>query len=240
MVSQQNFIKTTNVVIDYLEGGYYHPNMLKDGRVTDSRYSASGETMFGLDRKAGAGLSIYPQWGEFWGIIDNANAANTWSWNYMGGAYKDQLKSLAGQIMYYEYSRLYYKYLSPESQSIVDSDPRLTFNFAYAAWNGEGWFNRFADVLNSAVADGATDKDTLVDLVVNARANSSNSLIAQGGAKIAQFINSLNSSTFFSAVGNFYKSNKKTINYTLAGIGVILLTVSVYFLKKKKVILSGS
>ena len=41
------------MIIDKLEGGYYHPDMLEDGRIKDSRYSASGETMMGIDRKAG-------------------------------------------------------------------------------------------------------------------------------------------------------------------------------------------
>ena len=35
-------------VIKYLEGGYYHPDMLKDGRIKDSRYGASGETTMNL------------------------------------------------------------------------------------------------------------------------------------------------------------------------------------------------
>jgi hypothetical protein len=47
------FDKITSLVIDKLEGGYYHPNMLIDGRVKDIRYSGSGETMFGIDRLKG-------------------------------------------------------------------------------------------------------------------------------------------------------------------------------------------
>jgi hypothetical protein len=69
----------------------------------------------------------------------------------------------------------------------------LVFNFAYASWNGEGWFKRFADVLNDAVAKGERNKEKLVDLVVARRTESTNSLIAQGGRKIAQFIDSLKS-----------------------------------------------
>jgi len=33
------FYNLSKVVIDKLEGGYFHPDMLKDGRVKDSRYS---------------------------------------------------------------------------------------------------------------------------------------------------------------------------------------------------------
>jgi hypothetical protein len=42
-----------NIIIEKLEGGYYHPDMLTDGRIKDGRYGGSGETMFGIDRKTG-------------------------------------------------------------------------------------------------------------------------------------------------------------------------------------------
>lgn len=191
MVNEQDFLQVTDLVIDKLEGGYYHPQMLQDGRVKDSRYSASGETMFGLDRKAGVGLSKYTGWQQFWNKIDTIGAKNKWSWNYMGGQYAPELKKLAGKVMYQEYSNLYNKYLSKESQKLVDQDPRLIFNFSYAAWNGSGWFQRFAKAMNDAVASGERNLDKLVNIVVAQRTQSSNSLIAQGGRKIAQFIDEI-------------------------------------------------
>ena len=42
--------------------------------------------------------------------------------------------------------------------------------------------------------------------------------------------------SFFSAVGVFYKSNKKKINYTLIGIITIAIAGYVYYLKKKKIV----
>lgn len=224
MVSEDKFITITDVVIDKLEGGYYHPQMLADGRVKDSRYSNSGETLFGLDRKAGAGLSKYPQWQQFWSKVDSTGASNKWSWNYMGGSQAPDLKKLAGKVMYQEYNNLYNRYLSPESQKLVDSDARLTFNFAYAAWNGSGWFQRFANALNTAVASGERNKDKLVSLVVSQRTNSSNSLIAQGGRKISGFINNIQ-------FVEFVTKNKKNILYL--GIGLILLGVSYFVFKSK-------
>lgn len=193
MVNERDFIKITDEVIDKLEGGYYHPQMLSDGRVKDSRYSKSGETMFGLDRKAGANLSVYQGYAAFWNRIDTIGAKDKWSWNYKGGQYAPELKQLAGKVMYQEYKNLYNRYLSKESQAIVDSDPRLVFNFAYASWNGSGWFQRWARAFNEAVAKGERNKDKLVDLVVTLRTGSSNSLIAQGGRKIEAFIDELRS-----------------------------------------------
>lgn len=193
MVKEQDFIKITDEVINKLEGGYYHPQMLVDGRVKDTRYSNSGETMFGLDRKAGAGLSVYEGWATFWNRIDTIGAKNNWSWNYKGGQYAPELKQIAGKVMYQEYKNLYNRYLSKESQAIVDSDPRLVFNFAYASWNGSGWFQRWAKAFNEEVAKGERNRDKLVDLVVRLRTGSSNSLIAQGGRKIQAFIDELES-----------------------------------------------
>ena len=200
--------------------------MLQDGRVKDSRYGNSGETMFGLDRKAGAGLSKYQGWATFWNKIDTIGAKDKWSWNYMGGQYAPELKKLAGKIMYQSYNSFYNDYLSPASQKLVDSDPRLTFNFAYAAWNGPGWFQRFATAMNNAVAKGERNKDKLVDLVVAQRTQSSNSLIAQGGRKIAMFIEELKAFAVKTS-----KSPKMAITIGLVAIGI---SAYLYFILRKK------
>ena len=222
MISENDFTKITDEVIDKLEGGYYHPKMLVDGRVKDSRYGASGETLYGLDRKAGAGLSRYPEWQRFWNRVDTLGASDKWSWNYKGGANAPELKKIAGQVMFKEYNRLYNKYLTPESQKIVDSDPRLVFNFAYATWNGEGWFKRFADVFNDAVAKGERNKEKLVDLVVARRTQSTNSLIAQGGRKISQFIDSLKSVAI--------QTGKN--RGALVVIGIVAIGLSIYLYRR--------
>ena len=189
-------------IIDRLEGGYYHPNMLADGRVKDKTYSQSGETMFGIDRRQGGSINTSSAGQKFWGLIDNANAANTWNWLYMGGELKTQLESLAAEMMYPLYSSMEKKYLSPKAIAIVDSDPRLQFNFIYATWNGEGWFRYFAKKLNAAIDSGVTNPDELVKIAVQARTDKDSmraygwhedaiSLISRGGEKIASFINSL-------------------------------------------------
>jgi len=189
MVNANIFLPITDLVIKHLEGGYYHPDMMKDGRVKyDPRYSTSGETMFGIDRKNGVQLAKYPEWKTFWAVIDKSGARSKWKWNYRGGTLEAELRTLAGKLMYPWFSYLFTKYLSPAAQSLVSSDARLILHFAYAAWNGAGWFERFAKMINSQVAAGQTDVNKLTSLAVKQRTDSSNSLIRQTGSKIASLV----------------------------------------------------
>lgn len=171
-------------VIDKLEGGYYHPDMLADGRIKDSRYGNSGETMMGIDRVAGGSINTTPEGVEFWKMIDAANARQEWDWGYRGGALEDKLRDLAGKMIKRNYDKYAQQYLSSKALDIVNNDPRLLFNFVYAVWNGPGWFQRFAKVINDAVNGGETDPATLAQIAVKTRVDSDNSLIAQGGRKI--------------------------------------------------------
>jgi peptidoglycan hydrolase-like protein with peptidoglycan-binding domain len=182
-----------NLVIDKLEGGYYHPDMLKDGRVKDRRYGGSGETMFGLDRVAG-NTEATPEGREFWAYVDSLNARSNWKWNYMA---KDnptvaaRLRELAANYIKPFYAKNMQRFLSPEAAAIVNNYAPLTFNFIYATWNGEGWFQRFAKPLNKSVESGNTNPKTLNDLVNEVRAGSGNSLISQGAPKVASITNAL-------------------------------------------------
>lgn len=182
-----------NLIIDDLEGGYYHPNMLLDGRVKDVRYRNSGETMFGLDRKAGKSeSSAYGK--EFWSIIDAQNAKNKWSWNYMlndNNELQQKLKQLVSLYIKEQYDDLSTTFLSHEARGIVNSYPPLLFNFIYATWNGRGWFNKFSDLVNKNVESGVTDPQQLTDMVISARTNSKQGLLKQTGNKIAKISDSL-------------------------------------------------
>jgi murein DD-endopeptidase MepM/ murein hydrolase activator NlpD len=194
-VAATDFNKIIDIIIDNLEGGYYHPDMLQDGRVKDSRYGSSGETMFGMDRKAGN--TERTQAGrEFWALIDAENARQKWPWNYMGGNLAPQLKAKVAEIMKPNFEDYLGRYMSEEARKIVMSNAGLTFNFAYAVWNGPGWFQRFARVINEKVANGVTDPKELLKIAVDTRknwsssSNSANSLIAQGGRKIEKIVSS--------------------------------------------------
>lgn len=181
-----DFGKAVDKIIDEFEGGYYHPDMLKDGRVKDSRYGGSGETMYGMDRQAGKQESTSAG-KEFWDIIDKENARSNWKYNYMlkdNPALAGRLKGLIVKIMEPLFNQYMEKYLTPESREIVKNNPKLFFNFAYATYNGPGWFNKFAKIINNEVANGNTNPDSLANIDIINRKNSGNSLIAQGARKL--------------------------------------------------------
>lgn len=188
-----NFKDVTYKIIDTLEGGYYHPDMLKDGRVKDGRYGRSGETMFGMDRLAGKTEST-PEGREFWKLIDNENARKNWKWNYMlkdNPSLANKLKDLIVKIMEPKFNEYMDKYLSPEAQKLVESNPKLYFNFAYATWNGPGWFKKFAEDFNKKVEVGFSDEEDLVQSVISRRKGDPNSLVSGGGKKIEKILSSM-------------------------------------------------
>lgn len=194
MPDKIKFQKITSQVIDQLEGGYYHPNMLIDGRVKDNRYSGSGETMFGIDRLKGGAINTTTSGKAFWNLIDKANASVNWKWNYFGGSLKPELQRLASNmilVLYNTYIKLYLK--SPSLIKIIENDDRLLFNFIYATWNGAGWFRKFATDVFDAYKKGITNPNDLYKIAIKSRTteglkkgSAPNSLIAQGGNKIAK------------------------------------------------------
>lgn len=227
MADINKFNAMCTLVIEKLEGGYYHPDMLKDGRVKDIRYANSGETMFGIDRKAGGALNTTPAGLAFWKIIDAANARKLWQWNYKGGALAPELKKYACQIIYNEYEKLSKIYLSPKVKSIVDSDNRLLFHFIYSTWNGSGWFKKFATDMNKAVTGGITDTTKLTTVAINSRTKEGlktgsppNSLVKQGGHKIALFINDLKDVVV-----------SKTTTTGVLGLGLLALGLTAFYFK---------
>ena len=76
------------------------------------------------------------------------------------------------------------RFLTPEAREIVMNNPKLYFNFAYATYNGEKWFERFAKIINKEVSNGNKNPESLADIDIMNRKNSSNSLIAQGARKL--------------------------------------------------------
>lgn len=194
-VDKNKFKTVTQLVIEKLEGGYYNPAWHSTG---DARYGSSGETMFGIDRVAGGSINDTTAGKKFWGIIDKVKTPKTWKWNYKGGDLAPQLKDLVVEIMYPVYENNAKNYLTPQSKAIVDSDNRLLFHFIYASWNGAGWFKKFASDINKAVSIGITDTDKLSQIAIDSRTKEGlksgskpNSLIAQGGRKIADLFSSL-------------------------------------------------
>lgn len=172
----------TDKIIDNFEGGYWNNDRLTPSseKCTDHPYSSfsydSGETMFGIDRRAG-NWDSNPKGKEYFEIIDNEKKkydkmkdfCKIWYHGYRGGSLESELKSRASELMKTSYDRNS-NYLSSEAKKQVESDKRLLFHFAYACWNGSGFFQDFAEDINNAVDDGKFG-DELVDVAIQSRNN---------------------------------------------------------------------
>ena len=172
----------TDKIIDKFEGGYWNNDTTKPKsqkcvkHPDDPMYDNSGETMFGIDRRAG-NWDSNPKGREFFELIDNEKEnyenieefCQTWRWNYNGGSLQSELKSRAGDLMLtvYENNK---DVFTPEALEEVESNKRLLFHFAYACWNGSGVFQSFAEDINDAVEIGLSG-DELVDVAIESRNN---------------------------------------------------------------------
>jgi hypothetical protein len=58
---------------------------------------------------------------------------------------------------------------SPQEQQIIKSDPKLFFHFAYATWNGPGWFRKFANSIKREIRQGNTDTNSLFNIAIDDR-----------------------------------------------------------------------
>jgi hypothetical protein len=189
MLSTERFLSLTDIVIDNFEGGYYHPDMAQKMKPSDQALlAASGETMFGLDRKAGAQLAVYPEWKQFWDMIDKADARNKWKHYGLGGVLNAPLKELAGKIMYQWFNHLAAKYLIGNSIDKISADDRLVIHFSYASWNGPGWFKKFADALNAAKGT----KEQIFQEAIKARTQATNKSGLPNKAIRQQGVNMMN------------------------------------------------
>jgi hypothetical protein len=85
---------------------------------------------------------------------------------------------------------------NPQLRALIPTNGKLMFNFAYASWNGPGWFRAFGAKITDAYNKGLKDPNDLAEYFVNMRVNNEGlignkiggqaySLIRQGGFKIA-------------------------------------------------------
>lgn len=171
----KDFATVTRQVIAYLEGGYFNP---KTHAIGDPTYKNSGETMFGIDRVAGAPNSAGPEnprapasAKEFWTKIDNTQRTEG-NWRYLyipPNPLQDELVNLTIKIIKPEFDRLLRKHYKPEIISIIESDGRLLFNVIYAVWNGSGWFESLAKELTIYYGAGNKTAESLTQWFVNRR-----------------------------------------------------------------------
>lgn len=188
IVSKETFVRLTGLVIDNLEGGYYHPRMKAKMSEADQKIMGdSGETMFGLDRKHGIQLSVYPEWNLFWATVDKAQPPY-WKHYFRGGDKEKELNKLASEIMYKWFCHLSTKYINEKGQQAIAQDERLMIHFSYASWNGEKWFERFSKILNGAVKSYPNDKNKIWETCISARTNSSNAVIRRQAKNMLNLI----------------------------------------------------
>lgn len=227
---EQRFYTYGNQIIDTIEGGYYHPNMKIANPTKFEIMGNSGETMFGIDRKAGGSDVTTDIGAKFWELIDAQNAAKNWSYNYKatGTELGNTLRKYASEMMYNRYQRYSDLYLK-DYKDIIKKSPKLEVHFFYACWNGAKWFEQFAKEIKNA---GTKNIANLEEVALNSRINNKgfdgnrgkNSLIATGGEKIKKIWNK------YSTVRN----TAKIIFIFLAVSGVVSLGIAGYYKLKGK------
>ena len=191
---QSKWMELTKKVIDNFEGGYWNYWECKN-HPWNSIYKKSGETMFGLDRKAGKIESLGPDGKEFFRIIDAEKNklgidefCKKWSYNYRGGNLEDRLKNLAGKIMFDLYQKNMSNYVkNTETKKRIESNNGLLFHMAYATWNGPGYFKKFAQNIEKAIQEGKSDEE-LLDIAKDNRTNSFTGAWAKSATKVNNFI----------------------------------------------------
>jgi hypothetical protein len=192
--SSLKFRDAVDTITNKLEGGYFHPYMKAANQSKFAWMGDSGETMFGMDRKHGRQESNSSAGVEFWRLIDAEDAKSNWKYGYAledNPSLRDKLLDLVAQIMEPHFLDFSDRYLSDEAKSIIMSDPKLYFNFAYATYQGSGWFQKFAKKFNKKIEDGVTNIDELRDYVLQIRKESGNNIISGSGNKIDKIFDSM-------------------------------------------------
>lgn len=189
-----NWDEVTEQVIDNFEGGYWNYWQCKN-HPWHSMYKNSGETLFGLDRKAGNIENLSSDGKEFFRLIDEEkekmgmeNFCKTWVYNYRGGQLEERLKDLASKIMYQQYEKNMSNYIKdPETKERIEKNPGLLLHMSYATWNGPGFFKKFAEKLETAVKQGASDEE-LIDIAKDSRTSSLGGYWAKATSKVNNMI----------------------------------------------------
>lgn len=169
----------TDIIIAYLEGGYYHPNMKSKLR-NGSKMGNSGETMFGLDRVNGKpGVTTY--WNPFWQIVDewySDKHDDTSYYQHKADGTKgipaevgEQLRDLTNQEMarrfdYYMNKTMFFPdnessaiYLSDKEKNYIYSHPSILLNMYYATWGGTERFKQLAAALHEILKTSTDEND---------------------------------------------------------------------------------
>jgi hypothetical protein len=157
-------------------------------------YANSGETLFGLDRKAGQIEKICPAGKKFFAIIDGEKATlkdkfcEVWKYNYRGGKLEDELKLLAAETMWFSYNANMKAFSKdPETKNRIEKNKGLVLHMSYACWNGPGFFQKFVKALEKGVKEGKSDKQ-LIEIAKTTRAAALSGYWAKGSANVNKLI----------------------------------------------------
>jgi hypothetical protein len=191
---ESNWMDVTKKVINNFEGGYWNHWQCKSHPYT-AMFDKSGETMFGLDRKAGAIETVKPEGVEFFRLIDAekkrlgmSEFCKKWKWGYTGGELEDKLKDLAAKIMFKSYERNMSAFVKDsETKKRIEGNKGLLLHMSYACWNGPGFFKKFAQKLETAVKEGKSDKE-LLKIAKDSRTQSIGGAWAKGTVKVNNLI----------------------------------------------------
>jgi hypothetical protein len=198
---ESKWMNVTKKVIDNFEGGYWNYWECKN-HPWHSMYKNSGETLFGLDRKAGEIEKLGPEGKEFFRIIDDekkklgmSNFCSKWVYDYRGGDLEEKLKDLAAKIMYNEYEKNMSNYVKdPETKKRIEGNDGLLLHMSYATWNGPGYFQKFAEKIDKGVKEGKSDEQ-LLDIAKNSRTNAFTGAWAKATTKVNSLIDKASSSS---------------------------------------------
>ncbi|MBP5369777.1 MAG: hypothetical protein J6Z01_15140 [Bacteroidales bacterium] len=233
------FEAVTQIVIDNLEGGYYHPNMKVREPKKFAVMKDSGETMYGIDRKAGGDINTTEAGKAFWAIIDGQNAANTWTYQYKAtGEVAKNLKMLAAKMIYDVYVKLCNLY--GIDRSIVDNDECLLVHWCYACWNGSKHFRNYAKIFNAELnrqkkKGGKYDYDLLRAAALYARQTDYVKDIRDRAYRISDIWKKYYKYTLpEKALKQIKEGNKSYLLWILGGVLLVGGGVGFYIYKKRK------
>lgn len=156
-----SFNDTLKLVVDNLEGCY-----CVGGKECGSENS--GETLWGLDRKNHTGTLDT----QFWTLLDTrVNKPKKWNKiSYPKPNDEKDLFNIYRDIIKKDYETFSNSFIkNNELKSIIESDGRLYFNMIYAVFNGAGFFNGFAKILENAYNGGKRTSDELLKVIVDER-----------------------------------------------------------------------
>jgi hypothetical protein len=191
---ESKWMDVTEKVIDNFEGGYWNYWECKN-HPWHSMYKNSGETLFGLDRKAGNIEKLAPEGREFFRLIDEekkkmgmSKFCSKWTYNYRGGDLEQKLKDLAAKTMFGQYEKNMSNYVrDPETKKRIEGNEGLLLHMSYATWNGPGHFQKFAKKLEDAVKQGKSDEE-LLDIAKDNRTETFTGAWAKATAKVNSLI----------------------------------------------------